>query len=117
MHPTQKPVIVQGEIIEMFTKPGDVVLDLYAGSGPTLLAAHHLGRRAIVAELSPSYLAVILERGVGAGLIPKLLGVIGPDGVLTPADAQRPPMTPPPPAPDDAPPPKKTRVKKGGVVK
>lgn len=106
MHPTQKPVAVQAEIIEMFTEPGDTVLDLYAGSGPTLLAAHHKGRRAIVAEMSPAYLAVILERGRAAGLVPQLIATLTPS--QQPGPAPEPEPTPEP-SPAPAPKPGKKR--------
>lgn len=45
VHPTQKPIGVIGQLIEIFTDPGDVVIDPCAGSGVTLLAAENLGRK------------------------------------------------------------------------
>jgi site-specific DNA-methyltransferase (adenine-specific) len=44
LHPTQKPVPSLKPVIETFTRPGDVVLDPFCGSGSTLLAAKILGR-------------------------------------------------------------------------
>lgn len=44
IHPTQKPVPVLKRLIEVFTDPGDVVIDPVAGSGSTLRAAYELGR-------------------------------------------------------------------------
>ena len=44
IHPTQKPVTVLKRLIEIFTDPGDVVIDPVAGSGSTLRAAYELGR-------------------------------------------------------------------------
>lgn len=44
VHPTQKPVQLLESLIELFTDPGEVVLDPCAGSGVTLLAAQNLGR-------------------------------------------------------------------------
>lgn len=44
IHPTQKPVSVLKRLIEVFTDPGDVVIDPCAGSGSTLRAAYELGR-------------------------------------------------------------------------
>ncbi len=45
IHPTQKPVGVLKELIEIFTDEGDVVIDPVAGSGSTLVAAYELGRQ------------------------------------------------------------------------
>lgn len=41
---------------------GEIVLDLFAGSGSTLIAAHKTGRRVYVAELEPHYCAIIIAR-------------------------------------------------------
>lgn len=46
IHPAQKPVAVLKKLIEIFTDPGDVVIDPCAGSGSTLRAAVELGRSA-----------------------------------------------------------------------
>jgi DNA modification methylase len=53
LHPTQKPVGIFRPLIEAFTKPGDIVLDPFAGSGSTLVAAQELGRRFVGIELDP----------------------------------------------------------------
>lgn len=52
IHPTQKPVRLIKKLIEIFTDPGDVVIDPCAGSGSTLRAAHELGRNAYGFEVS-----------------------------------------------------------------
>lgn len=44
LHPTQKPIEALAPVIEAFTKPGDLVLDPFCGSGSTLAAAQQLGR-------------------------------------------------------------------------
>lgn len=54
-HPTEKSVETIKPIIETFTKIGDLILDPYAGSGSTLVAATLLNRRCIGVELSPEY--------------------------------------------------------------
>lgn len=55
LHPTQKPVALMKWIIERYTKPGDLIIDPYAGSGPVLVAAKELGRRAIGCEIELQY--------------------------------------------------------------
>ncbi len=62
VHPTQKPVALMERIITQHTRPGDLILDPYAGSGSTLRAAKNLGRRAIGCEISAAYCAVIVRR-------------------------------------------------------
>lgn len=52
IHPTQKPVNLLKRLIEIYTDPGDVVIDPCAGSGSTLRAAHELGRSAYGFEIS-----------------------------------------------------------------
>ena len=54
-HPTKKPDGLFQDIIEMFSKPGDLVLDPFAGTGTTAVAAQRTGRRHISFELEPSY--------------------------------------------------------------
>ena len=55
IHPAQKPVAVLKQLIEIFTDPGDVVIDPCAGSGATLRAAYELGRSAYGFEISRSF--------------------------------------------------------------
>jgi hypothetical protein len=61
-HPTQKPTRLLAEIIERWIKPGSMILDLFAGSGSTLIAAHSLGRPCCVMEMDPAYCDVICQR-------------------------------------------------------
>jgi DNA modification methylase len=61
-HPTPKPFGLYRRPIQHMTEPGDVVLDMFAGSGPALIVADGLGRRAALVETSPRYCALILER-------------------------------------------------------
>jgi len=72
IHPTQKPVAVQSEIIQRYSKTGECVLDLYAGSGSTLVACEQVGRTSYNGEIEPKYCAVILERMSKLGLTPEL---------------------------------------------
>lgn len=55
IHPTQKPVAVLGRLIEIFTDPGDVVIDPCCGSGATLRAARNLGRSAYGFEIDKNF--------------------------------------------------------------
>lgn len=64
--PTQLPSVLVRRIIEVSSKPGDVILDPFAGSGTTLAVARETGRRAIGIELNPDY-ARIAEARLNCG--------------------------------------------------
>ena len=51
IHPTQKPVKLLEKLIELFTDPGDIIIDPLAGSGSSLIAAENLGRKAYGFEI------------------------------------------------------------------
>ncbi len=55
VHPTQKPVPVLERLIDLFTDPGDVVIDPCAGSGSTLVAAENLNRRGYGFEIKKDF--------------------------------------------------------------
>jgi len=55
LHPTQKPVKLLERLIEIFTDPGDVVIDPVAGSGSTHVAADNMGRRAYCFEIKKPF--------------------------------------------------------------
>ena len=61
-HPTQKPLITASIPIEFSTDPGDTVLEPFAGSGSTLVAAKRLGRKAIGVELEERYCEIAAKR-------------------------------------------------------
>ena len=61
-HPTMKPLPLVERAIENSSKPGDVVLDLFLGSGSTLIAAERTGRVCYGAELDAHYGSVVLAR-------------------------------------------------------
>ncbi len=61
-HPTEKPVTSLAPLIESFTRPGDIVLDPFAGSGSTCAAAQMTGRRYIGIELRPEYHTAAMQR-------------------------------------------------------
>ena len=62
VHPTQKPVEIPQRAITNSSKKGDVVLDLFGGSGSTLIACQKIGREARLMELDPKYCDVIVKR-------------------------------------------------------
>ena len=61
-HPTMKPVGLFDYLIKNNTKKDDVVLDLFAGSGTTVIACEQNGRVAYSMELDPRYVDVIIAR-------------------------------------------------------
>lgn len=62
LHPTQKPVEVNQRALTSFTKRGDVVIDLFLGSGSNLIACETLERKLGGMELDPHYCDVIVKR-------------------------------------------------------
>jgi site-specific DNA-methyltransferase (adenine-specific) len=62
IHPTMKPVELMEYQILNNTKGQDIVLDLFGGSGSTMIAAEKTGRRARLMELDPKYCDVIVKR-------------------------------------------------------
>ena len=61
-HPTIKPVRLYAEILKDCTRPQNIALDCFGGSGTLLLAAEQVGRRARVMELDPKYADVCIRR-------------------------------------------------------
>jgi len=83
VHLTEKPVELASRAMQYSSQPGENVLDLFGGSGSTLIAAEQIGRRAFLMELDPLYCDVIVtrwerftgkkaERTSPAGLEPKV---------------------------------------------
>lgn len=62
LHPTQKPIALMKLLVSIYSNPGDVVLDCFAGSGSTLLAAKELGRVYYGCELDQNYYEVAKKR-------------------------------------------------------
>jgi len=62
IHPTMKPVALVENAILNSTLPGDIVLDIFGGSGTTAIACEKTGRRARLIEISPHYCDVIVRR-------------------------------------------------------
>ncbi|HPQ68063.1 MAG TPA: site-specific DNA-methyltransferase [bacterium] len=66
-YPTQKPLGVLRRIVTASSKPGDLVLDFFAGSGTTGAACRELGRRFILVDNNPEAIEVMQRRFSGAG--------------------------------------------------
>lgn len=62
LHPTMKPVELVANYLNDATKAGDIALDVFGGSGTTMIACEQLGRRARLIELDPHYCDVIIAR-------------------------------------------------------
>lgn len=62
IHPTEKPGAILAPLIEYAVPVGGLVLDLFAGSASTLLAARTLGRRAVGIEASEAYCEAAAKR-------------------------------------------------------
>lgn len=61
-HPTMKPIDLIAYPIKNSSKEGDLVLDIFGGSGSTLLACEQLNRRCVTSEIEPKYAQVIINR-------------------------------------------------------
>ncbi len=61
-HPTMKPLKLMGRLIKNSSRFGDTVLDLFGGSGSTMMAAEQLGRACYMVEYEPCYIDVIIKR-------------------------------------------------------
>lgn len=61
-HPTMKPTALISRMLRNSTRAGDVVLDLFGGSGSTMIACEQLGRHARLIELDPRFVDVIVKR-------------------------------------------------------
>lgn len=62
IHPTMKPVALFARLINNSSKPKENVLDLFGGSGTTMMACEQLGRKSFIMELDPHYVDAIIER-------------------------------------------------------
>lgn len=62
LHPTMKPIKLIANAIQNSSEQGDIVLDVFGGSGSTMIACEQTGRRCLMMELDPHYCDVIIER-------------------------------------------------------
>jgi len=61
-HPTQKPIELVSRAIKNSSQRGEIILDLFGGSGSTLIACENASRKCYMAEIDPKYIDVIVER-------------------------------------------------------
>jgi len=62
LHPTMKPIPLVENALNKSSKKEDKILDLFLGSGSTMVAAHQLKRKCYGMELDPKYCQVIVDR-------------------------------------------------------
>jgi DNA modification methylase len=62
MHPTVKPVALVADAMRDCSRRGSIILDAFAGSGTTMMAAEQIGRRAFCIEIEPRYVEVTIRR-------------------------------------------------------
>ena len=62
MHPTVKPVALVADVIRDCSRRDSIILDAFCGSGTTIVAAEHVGRRAFCIEIDPKYADVTIRR-------------------------------------------------------
>ena len=62
VHPTQKPITLFVDILDQWAKDGKNIIDLYGGSGSTLIACEKTNRKCFMMELDPHYVDVIIAR-------------------------------------------------------
>ena len=62
LHPTMKPIDLVAKLIKNSSKENDIILDLFGGSGSTIIATEQLNRKCYTMELDPKYCDVIVQR-------------------------------------------------------
>jgi DNA modification methylase len=72
-HPTQKPLAIVAPFVQNLTRPGDTVLDCFAGTGTTGVVAVQTGRRFVGIEINEHYFAIAQARIAAAQMQPHLI--------------------------------------------
>lgn len=62
VHPTQKPIKLCNDILNNLSKQNEIIIDLFLGSGSTMVAAHQLKRKCYGMELDPKYCQLVIDR-------------------------------------------------------
>lgn len=83
LHPTMKPIKLLSRLIFNSSDPGQNVLDLFGGSGSTLMACEQMNRNCYMVELDPKYASVILQRYIDFTGKDGNVARINPDGTRT----------------------------------
>ncbi len=83
VHPTQKPITLLADIIKQWGDKCDIIVDLYGGSGSTMIACEQLGRKCYMCEIDPTYCDVILKRYIAFKGTDKEVFRIEADGTKT----------------------------------
>lgn len=74
-YPTQKPLGILERIVQASSNPGDLVLDFFAGSGTTGVAAMKLGRNFLMVDSNPEAIEIMMERFKGLPVVFEKIGV------------------------------------------
>jgi len=74
-YPTQKPLGILERIVQASSNPGDLVLDFFAGSGTTGVAAMKLGRKFLMVDSNPEAIEIMMERFKGLPVVFEKIGV------------------------------------------
>ena len=74
-YPTQKPLGILERIVQASSNPGDLVLDFFAGSGTTGVAAMKLGRKFLMVDSNPEAIEIMMERFKGLPVVFEQIGV------------------------------------------
>lgn len=80
VHPTEKPIALMRELVDLFSNPGELIFDPFMGSGTTGVAAVKLGRRFVGVEIDPKYFDIARER-ISAALKQPDLFIASPEMV------------------------------------
>jgi DNA modification methylase len=94
MHPTVKPVALVADAIRDCSRRGEIVLDIFGGSGTTLIAAETCGRLARLLECDPPYCDTIVARWESYSGKPATLADGGQTFEAVAAERLRPPPVP-----------------------
>lgn len=90
VHPTMKPLQLLSDKMQISSNKDSVVLDLFGGSGSTMVVAEQLGRECLMMEYSPKYMNVILDRMEKLGLKAEKIGHLDfADNIEKPAERER----------------------------